>query len=615
MKELVTQFNEIIKANNHDLLHDNANLNGETFSGKMSKFGTESAKWYALDKIIPGHLVKAHDDGTIYIHDLDHYAVGNHNCTFIPFGKLLSRGFNTGHGSVRPPKSIRSAMSLVAIIFQAEQNEQFGGVGANMLDYDLAPYVKMSYDSHIKNGKEFIENEASLRRYAWDMTVKETYQSAEALIHNLNTMNSRAGGQIPFTSINFGTDTSKWGRLVSESILKSNIQGLGNGETPIFPITIFKVKEGINRNPEDPNYDLFQLAKESMAKRLYPNIANIDAPINISLYEPNNPDTEFATMGCRTRVLNDRHGKNKCSGKGNLGVVSINLVQSAILSKGNEINFYEYIDKQMDLALESLMHRWSIQKIQKAKSAPFLYGQGIWEDGDLLSEDEQVGDILKHGTFAIGFIGLAESMKALYGKHHGESDEVHKRSIELIKYMRTYCDTKSNELDLNISLYPTPAEGLSGKFVIKDRGYFGVIEGVTDRDYYTNSYHVPVYFNTTAFNKIKKEAPFHNICNGGSIGYVELDGNARNNLPAFDKIIEFALSEGMSYIAINHQIDRCTNCRYEGIIGSTCPNCKKNEHEVYISRIRRVTGYLNGDYKTTFISSKIKEVEDRVKHT
>lgn len=621
MKEsLIGKFNDILKSANHDLLHENANLNGETFAGKMSKFGTESAKWYALEKLIPEDIVKAHKSGKIYIHDLDHYAVANHNCTFVPVGKLLKNGFNTGHGSVREPNSIHSAFSLVAIIFQAEQNEQFGGVGANMLDFDLAPYVEKSYNKHLKDAQEFVGSGVEIddillqEEYANEMTIRETKQAAEAFIHNLNTMNSRAGGQIPFTSINFGTDTSFGGRLVTKSLLEASIDGLGNGETPIFPISIFKVKDGVNRKKGDPNYDLFQLAKKSMAHRLYPNIANIDAPINITNYVEGKPDTEFATMGCRTRVLTDRFGKNYCSGKGNVGVVSVNLVQPAILAKGNEEKYYELIDEYLNIAMKATLARWEHQKIQKAKNGQFLFGQGVWEDGDKLSKDDSVGDLLKHGTFAIGFIGLAEAMKALYGKHHGESEEVYKKSVNLIKYLRKFCDNMSEKYNLNVSLYPTPAESLSGKFVEIDKKLFGVINGVTDRDYYTNSYHIPVYYSITAFEKIKKESTFHNICNGGSISYVELDGNARNNLKAFDQLIEFALSQGMSYFAINHQIDHCNGCGYEGIIGSTCPNCGKTEDEVYISRIRRVTGYLNGDYKTTFVNSKVKEVEDRVKH-
>jgi ribonucleoside-triphosphate reductase len=609
--DLLNTFNEIINTSNHDLIRENANLNGESFSGKMSKFGTESSKWYALEKVVPEELKNAHLEGQIYIHDLDHYAVGNHNCTFIPFGTLLKQGFHTGHGTIRQPQSIRAAMSLVAIIFQAEQNEQFGGVGANMLDFDLAPYVQTSYYKHMKTGCEFVE-EDRLEEYAWKMTKKETYQAAEALIHNLNTMNSRAGGQIPFTSINFGTDTSKWGRLVIQALLEANISGLGNGETPIFPISIFKVKEGVNRKEEDPNYDLFQLAKESMARRFYPNIANIDAPINIKYYDPKDPDTEFATMGCRTRVLADRHGKDKCSGKGNIGTVSINLVQPAIVSNSKE-EYYKLIDAELDLALKANLHRWSRQKVQKAKNAPFLYGQGVWEDGSKLSPEDEVGELLKHGTLAIGFIGLAEAMKALYGKHHGESEEAHQEALELIKYMRAYVDRKSDEHDMNISLYPTPAEGLSGKFTKIDKAKFGEIPGVTDRTYYTNSYHVPVYHQLTAFEKIRKEAPFHNITNGGAIGYVEFDGNARNNIEAFSQVIEYALEQGMSYIAINHPVDRCESCKYEGIIGNECPKCKETNEDKF-SRIRRVTGYLNGNYKTTFVSTKQDEVEDRVKH-
>lgn len=649
LHEVISMGQEILASSNLEILRENANLNGESFSGKMSKFGSEYSKWYANHFILPPRLVQAVRDNSVYVHDLDQYALGTTNCIFIPFDKLLKNGFNTGNGSVRPPTSIMTAMALVAIIFQSQQNSQYGGVSANKLDFDLAPYVGKSFAKHFIKGMKYFEEEVSSNRsdlsidpdsgismnrtdlktryprafdYAMSETENETLQAAESLIHNLNTMSSRAGGQIPFTSINYGTCTSPEGQLVISSLLTATMRGLGSGETPIFPIQIFKCKQGVNQKPGDPNYTLFLKAAECSAKRLYPNFANLDAPMNLMYYDPVNPDTEFATMGCRTRVLADRYGRNHLSGKGNLSFNTINLVKLGIehgivlgqREVADERGFYQELDRMMDTALEGLLHRFEIQAAQPAKASDFMMREGVWEGGEHLAPDEPVRELLKHGSLSIGFIGLAECMKAMYGKHHGEDDDIYKKAYDLIAYMRDYCDRQGDRYQLNITLFATPAEGLSGKFTKRDQECYGAIPGVVDREYYTNSFHIPVYYPVSAARKIELEAPFHGLCNAGAISYVELDGNARSNPAAFLRIVEYALSQQVSYFSINHPIDRCTACGYEGIIGSHCPSCGCHEHEVHIRRLRRVTGYLTGDYKTRFNAAKQAEVRDRVKH-
>lgn len=642
LDEVIHLGEEIVDSSNLEVLRENANLNGESFSGKMSKFGSEYAKWYANHFVMPEQLVQAIKDNVVYVHDLDQYAIGTTNCIFIPFAKLLREGFNTGNGSVRPPTSIMTAMALVAIIFQSQQNAQYGGVSANKLDYDLAPYVAKSFRKYFLKGLGYFEEgdsessygEVNMGRsdlaeqypksftYALKETEAETLQAAESLIHNLNTMSSRAGGQIPFTSINYGTDTSPEGQLVISSILAATMRGLGSGETPIFPIQIFKCKQGVNQNPDEPNYHLFLKAAECSAKRLYPNFANLDAPLNTTYYDPANPDTEFATMGCRTRVVADRFGRNYLSGKGNLSFNTINLVKLGLehgiaLGKRQEADvrgFYKELKHYMDIAMEGLLHRFRIQSLQKAKASDFMMREGVWEGGEHLGPDDAVGELLKHGSLSIGFIGLAECMKAMYGKHHGEDEKVYNKAYDLISYMRTYCDTQGERHNLNVTLFATPAEGLSGKFTKRDRATYGTVPGVVEREYYTNSFHIPVYYSLSAAQKIKLEAPFHDLCNAGAISYIELNGNARSNPAAFLNIIKYALSENVSYFSINHPIDRCSACGFEGIIGATCPSCNSHEKDVHIRRLRRVTGYLTGDYQTRFNGAKQAEVRDRVKH-
>ncbi|GGH37866.1 anaerobic ribonucleoside triphosphate reductase [Paenibacillus segetis] len=643
LDEVITLGEEIVESRNLEVLRENANLNGESFSGKMSKFGSEYAKWYAEHFVMPKRLVQSIKDNIVYVHDLDQYAIGTTNCIFIPFDKLLREGFNTGNGSVRPPNSIMTAMALVAIIFQSQQNSQYGGVSANKIDFDLAPYVRKTFSKNLIKGLEYFEEgdldstnvgEISMSRsdlqelypkafkFATKETKSETLQAAESLIHNLNTMSSRAGGQIPFTSINYGTDTSPEGQLVIDSLLTATMRGLGNGETPIFPIQIFKCKQGVNQAPDEPNYSLFLKAAECSAKRLYPNFANLDAPLNLMYYKAGDPDTEFATMGCRTRVLSDRFGRNHLSGKGNLSFNTMNLVKlglehGIVLGQrkvADERGFYRELDLYLDIALEGLLHRFNIQKAQKAKASDFMMREGVWEGGEHLHPEEPVGDLLKHGSLSIGFIGLAECMKAMYGKHHGEDSNVYNKAYELISYMRNYCDRQSERHNLNITLFATPAEGLSGKFTKRDKATYGAIAGVTDREYYTNSFHIPVYYSISAAKKIELESAFHGLCNAGAISYIELNGNARSNPAAFLQIIQYALSQQVSYFSINHPIDRCSACGFEGIIGATCPSCNSHENDVHIRRLRRVTGYLTGDYQTRFNAAKQAEVRDRLKH-
>ncbi|SMF05337.1 ribonucleoside-triphosphate reductase class III catalytic subunit [Paenibacillus barengoltzii] len=642
LDEVIRMGEEIVQSRNLEVLRENANLNGESFSGKMSKFGSEYSKWYASHFVLPTRLVQAIQDNIVYVHDLDQYALGTTNCIFIPFDKLLRRGFNTGNGSVRPPTSIMTAMALVAIIFQSQQNSQFGGVSANKLDFDLAPYVAKSFAKYFRKGLDYFEegdanadlgditmSRSDLRdqypkafNYALKETKSETFQAAESLIHNLNTMSSRAGGQIPFTSINYGTCTSPEGQLVIDSLLTATMRGLGHGETPIFPIQIFKCKQGVNQNPGEPNYSLFLKAAECSAKRLYPNFANLDAPLNLMYYDPTDPDTEFATMGCRTRVLADRFGRNRLSGKGNLSFNTLNLVKLGLKygialghrKEPDERGFYRELTHYMNIALEGLLHRFSIQASQKAKASDFMMREGVWEGGEQLAPDDQVGELLKHGSLSIGFIGLAECMKAMYGRHHGEDEAVYQKAYDLIAYMRDYCDGQSEIHNLNITLFATPAEGLSGKFTKRDRAVYGPLPGILDREYYTNSFHIPVYYNISAARKIELEAKFHGLCNAGAISYIELNGNARNNPEAFLKIVQYALQQQVSYFSINHPIDRCSACGFEGIIGASCPSCGSHENEVHIRRLRRVTGYLTGDYQTRFNPAKQAEVRDRVKH-
>ncbi|QHZ45388.1 anaerobic ribonucleoside triphosphate reductase [Bacillus sp. NSP9.1] len=612
LSQLTETFHDIVGYGNHDIMQENANVDGRSPMGQMSRFASESSRHYALHYLMSPEVKKAVDDNFLYPHDLDFMASGTTTCCQIPLGKLLKDGFNTGHGSLREPKDIMSALSLASIIFQSNQNMQHGGQSFPMFDYDLAPYVRKTFEKHMKRIKEYptswSEEESAER--AWIETDRTTYQACEAFIHNANSMHSRGGGQVPFVSINYGTDTSKEGRILIKNILKATKAGLGKGETPIFPIQIFKMKEGINVGPTDTNYDLYQLALETSAERLFPNFSFIDSPVNKPFYD-GTPESEIAYMGCRTRVMSNINGKENSISRGNLSFTSVNIVKIALLSESID-QFFTSLNHYIDLTIQQLLERYAFQCKKRAKDFKFLYSQGIWHESEKLGPDDTLEDVLKHGTLSIGFIGLAEALTALIGKHHGESDEAFELGKRIVQFMRDKADEATEQHKLNFSLIATPAEGLSGKFVKKDSAQFGSIRNVTDRIYYTNSFHIPVHYKLTAIEKIRKEAPFHLLCNGGHISYIELDGDPKKNIKAMDTIVNAMRKEGMGYASINHPVDHCKACGFTGIIDNECPQCK-NRDEAFIERIRRITGYLVGDM-SKWNSAKRQEEKDRVKH-
>ncbi len=660
-----------------DIKRENANIDGDTAMGTMLKYGSEGAKQFNEMYVLAPEHSKAHRDGDIHIHDLDFLTLTT-TCCQIDLIKLFKNGFSTGHGFLREPNEIGSYSALACIAIQSNQNDQHGGQSIPNFDYAMADGVKKTYDhryaqniikgltliadvqdtdslendvkSYMKklsdensiqpvlsNDNGYLEQEKECLKaindlftdeiidkaqtFALKQALKETdratYQAMEALIHNLNTMNSRAGAQIPFSSINYGTDTSPEGRMVIKNVLLATEAGLGNGETPIFPIHIFKVKEGINYNEGDKNYDLFKLACKVSAKRLFPNFSFIDAPYNLQYYKPGDYNSEIAYMGCRTRVIGNNYDPDReiVTGRGNLSFTSINLPRLGILAGGDVVRFFEMLEDRMNLVIDQLLYRFKIQSQKRVKNYPFLMGQGIWIDSEKLGPDDTIGEILKHGTLSVGFIGLAECLKALIGVHHGESKEAQELGNRIIGRMRARMDEESKKTGLNFSLLATPAEGLSGRFVRIDRKKFGKIEGVTDRDYYTNSFHVPVYYPINAFKKIKLEAPYHALTNAGHISYVELDGDPLNNLEAFEQVIRCMKESGIGYGSINHPVDRDPCCGFTGIIGDVCPKCGRSDHgdTVRFERIRRITGYLVGTIDR-FNNGKRAEERDRVKH-
>lgn len=573
-----------------DMKRSNANVNTDSPMGAMLTYGSEVARLWVDDTIIPQYVKEAVDDNIIYIHDKDFYGL-TMTCCQIDLSQLFEHGFNTGHGHIRPPKSIGTAAALACIAIQSNQNDMFGGQSVPAFDYYLAPYVKMTYEKNVAELNRLVsafggkpDQYSRVPEFAWNKTVEQTDQAMEALVHNLNTMHSRAGAQVPFSTLNYGTDTSRWGRQVIHSLLKATHQGMGNGETPIFPVQIFKIKEGVNYNPEDPNYDLFQLAMRVSAERLFPNFSFMDSPYNAQYLKRDedghiDPDTEVAYMGCRTRVMANVNGPETTSGRGNLSFTSVNLVRCALESKGSFDIFLKNVYDACTIARDQLLHRFEIQKHRHVYNYPFLMGNGVYLDSGDLEWDDEIESALVHGTLSIGFIGLAEAMFCIFGQHHGESDAVWKHAFDTVRFMRDFCDRESEEHRLNFSLLATPAEGLSGKFVGKDKEKFGEIPGVTDKDYYTNSFHVPVYYNIGVAEKIEKEAPFHSLCNAGHITYVELDGDTTSNLSAFETIVRHMHDCGIGYGAINHPVDRDPICGYRGVIYDTCPCCGRKEFE------------------------------------
>lgn len=654
-----------------NIKRENANVNGDTAMGTMLKYGSEGAKqFYKMFILKPEHS-EAHQNGDIHIHDLDFLTMTT-TCCQIDLIKLFKDGFSTGHGILREPNDIISYSALACIAIQSNQNDQHGGQSIPNFDYGLALGVKKTFNKNyvinvardlellydiddadeiaksinkdlkernieisISDYEKYFEAEKQLLiergiaereeiekiqklsyKNALKATDKATYQAMEALIHNLNTMNSRAGAQTPFSSINYGMDTSEEGRMVIKNILLALEAGLGNGETPIFPIHIFRVKEGVNFNKEDKNYDLFKLSLKVSAKRLFPNYSFQDAPYNLQYYKEGHPETEIAYMGCRTRVMGNVHDKSKevTYGRGNLSFTSINLPRIALRADGNIDWFFTELDKKIDLVIDQLLERFKLQCSKKVKNFPFLMGQGVWIDSEKLGFNDSIEEVLKEGTLSVGFIGLAECLKALTGYHHGESKEAQELGLKIISHMRKRMDDEAEKRKLNFSLLATPAEGLSGRFIKMDKKLFGEIEGITDKEYYTNSFHVPVYYSISAIDKISIEAPYHELTNAGHISYVELDGDPLKNLSAFEKIIRHMQKSGIGYGSINHPVDRDPVCGYNGIIDDVCPMCgRKESDDMPFERIRRITGYLVGTLDR-FNDAKRAEVRDRVKH-
>lgn len=645
-----------------DEKRENANIDGDTAMGVMLKMGSETAKAFYLESVIDKRFSTLHKEGFIHIHDLDFYTL-TMTCCQIDLIKLFEGGFSTGHGHLREPKDIRSYASLAAIAIQANQNDQHGGQSVPNFDYAMAKGVKKTFKKTlIKNLYHFVslyktiskdqitsyfeqlegkgfEISLSNDRYVNDIlgkyqdvlgfnrderldkiiaiskeeTEEQTYQAMEALIHNLNTMHSRAGAQVPFSSLNYGTDTSVEGRMVINCLLQATLKGLGDGETPIFPIQIFKVKEGINYNVTDPNYDLFKQAMAVSSKRLFPNFSFLDAPFNLASYDPNDYDTEIAYMGCRTRVLSNRHAeKDTVGGRGNLSFTSINLPRLALMSDSVD-SFFKLLDEHMDLVKDQLLERFNIQARKKVYNFPFLMKEHVWKDSDKLSINDEIREVIKHGSLGIGFIGLAETLVKLTGHHHGESKEAQSLGIKILSFMRGKTDLYSEVYDLNFSIVATPAEGLSGRFIKLDKKRFGEIKGITDKGFYTNSFHVPVYHEIDVFNKISIEAPYHQYTNGGHISYVEVDGDISKNPMAYEQIIRHMKESGIGYGSVNHPIDRDPICGYQGIIDNLCPKCGRDESEYPFDRIRRITGYLVGTLDR-FNDAKKEEVMRRVKH-
>jgi len=601
-------FDDMLQDGNPDLLQENANVDGKSPMGLMSKFASESAKMYAAEHLLSPEAKEAIEQNLIYPHDLDFYASGTTTCCQIPLGKLLRGGFNTGHGHMREPQDIKSAMALASIILQANQNQQHGGQAFPMFDADLAPYVRKTFEKKLRLLRELpLQDDFDREREAWSMTERDVYQACEAFIHNANSMHSRGGGQVPFISVNYGTDTSECGRMLIKQLLLATQRGLGHGETPIFPIQIFKVKSGVNFQPGDPNYDLYRLALETTARRLFPNFAFLDSPFN-KAYDRGTKESEVCYMGCRTRVMGNVNGEETAIGRGNLSFTTVNLVKLALLSAGPE-EFDRRLDEAMDVAVRQLHERFRYQAGRRAGNFRFLYSQGVWRGGEHLQPHDRLGDVLKQGTLSVGFIGLAEALTALFGRHHGQSEEVQRQGLRIIRRMRERMDRETKESGLNFTLIATPAEGLSGKFVKKDRIAFGAIPGVTDRDYYTNSFHIPVYFPIKAADKIRLEAPYHELCNAGHITYVEVDGSVIHNAAALDRIVRCMADNRIGYGSINHPVDRCKTCGFSGIIDDRCPACDGAQ----VERIRRITGYLVGDMDK-WNSAKRAEEADRLKH-
>jgi len=657
-------FLEIIETKSNDVTRENANMNADTPAGMMMKFASETTKPFVDDFLLSKEAREAFQGGYIHIHDKDYYPTKSLTCLQHPLDKILQNGFRAGHGSSRPAKRIETASIIGCISLETVQNEMHGGQAIPAFDYYLAPYVKTTFveelkkigellgkdlsklydyqpEDYIKKDLSNLKDEERDIQAAINNTVNRVHQSMEAFIHNMNTIHSRGGNQVVFSSINYGTDTSPEGRCIIREMLLSTERGVGNGETPIFPIQIFKKKRGVNYLPEDKNYDLYKLSCKVSARRFFPNFLNLDATFNQSdKWDANDPNRlyhEVATMGCRTRVFENRHGDDTSVGRGNLSFTTVNLVRLAIesaleaqeslglnfdLGRGSEEFmtvqyskttkkiFMQKLEKYMDIAARQLYDRYRFQCTAVAKQFPMLMS-GLWQDSENINPNDRIEKVLKHGTLGVGFIGLAECLTVLTGKHHGESEKAQRLGIEIVSTMKEICDGYADRYDLNYSVLGTPAEGLSGRFTKIDKRKYGTILGVTDKEYYTNSNHVPVWYKCTAEHKAKTEAPYHELTRGGHIFYIELDGDATHNPESVEAVVDLMDKYNMGYGSINHTRSRCLDCGFENSDKDLkeCPLCGSTK----IDTIQRITGYLVGT-TSRWNAGKLAELHDRVTH-
>ena len=636
-------FMEIVNIKNNDVTRENANMNADTPAGMMMKFASETTKPFVDDYLLADEVRDAVTHNYIHIHDKDYYPTKSLTCVQHPLDHILEHGFVAGHGSSRPAKRIETAAVLACISLETCQNEMHGGQAIPAFDFYLAPYVRSSYIEEVKNlekltGRDLsslydiafddfllkeldgLEGDARLCQHAMNKTVNRVHQAMEAFIHNMNTIHSRGGNQVVFSSINYGTDTSAEGRCIMRELLKSTYEGVGNGETAIFPIQIWKKKRGVNYLPEDRNYDLYQLACKVTARRFFPNFLNLDATFNQnSNWKADDPKRylwEIATMGCRTRVFENRFGAKTSVARGNLSFTTINIVKLAIEcmqigDKEERINaFFAKLDRMLEITAKQLDDRFQFQKTAFAKQFPLLMSK-LWIDCDKLQSSDTIESVINQGTLGIGFIGLAECLKALVGKHHGESDEAQALGLKIVTYMRDRANEFSERYQHNYSVLATPAEGLSGRFTKFDRKRYGAIEGITDRDYYTNSNHVPVYYKCSALHKAEIEAPYHDLTRGGHIFYVEIDGDATHNPEVISNVVDMMDKLNIGYGSVNHNRNRCMDCGYENADAKldVCPKCGSQ----HIDKLQRITGYLVGT-TDRWNQGKLAELNDRVTH-
>ena len=636
-------FLEIINVKNNDVTRENANMNADTPAGMMMKFSSETTKPFVDDYLLSEESREAVKHNYLHIHDKDYYPTKSLTCCQHPLDNILERGFCAGHGSSRAAKRIETASVLACISLETAQNEMHGGQAIPAFDFYLAPFVRSSFIEELKNLEELngedyshlynkalddylklpldgLKGEARTVQHAMNKTVARVHQAMEAFIHNMNTIHSRGGNQVVFSSINYGTDTSAEGRCVIRELLNSTYNGVGNGETAIFPIQIWKKKRGVNYLKDDRNYDLYELACKVTARRFFPNFLNLDATFNQSdAWQADDPKRymhEVATMGCRTRVFENKFGMKTSVGRGNLSFSTINIVRLAIecmgiKNKEERINsFFAKLDKMLDVTAKQLNERYDFQKTAFAKQFPLLM-RSLWLGADQLNPNDSIEAVINQGTLSIGFIGLAECLKALLGVHHGESDEAQKLGLKIVSYMRERCNEYTEKYHHNFSVLATPAEGLSGKFTKIDRKEFGVLEGITDRDYYTNSNHVPVYYKCSARHKAEVEAPYHEMTRAGHIFYVEIDGDATHNPQVIMNVVDMMDHYNMGYGSVNHNRNRCMDCGYENADAhlESCPRCGST----HIDRLQRITGYLVGT-TDRWNSGKLAELNDRVIH-